>query len=225
MFDRVAGRYDLLNSLMSAGLHHRWRERAADRADAAPRATPRSTSAAGPATSRSSSPRGWPPTATCRLRLLRADARPRAREGGRQGSVRAPASSGPTPQPPLRRRPLRRGHGRLRRPQLRRPRPRARARWPGCCARGAGWSSSSSPSRTRPPFSTFYSLWFDRIAPDPRPHLTADPEAYAYLAESVRTFPSPERLAERMDAPPASSEIRWTILAGGIIAIHSGIAG
>ena len=33
MFDRVAARYDLLNSLMSAGLHHRWRERAADRAE------------------------------------------------------------------------------------------------------------------------------------------------------------------------------------------------
>ncbi|HEU4598492.1 MAG TPA: ubiquinone/menaquinone biosynthesis methyltransferase, partial [Solirubrobacterales bacterium] len=29
MFDRVAGRYDALNSLMTAGLHHRWRERAA----------------------------------------------------------------------------------------------------------------------------------------------------------------------------------------------------
>ena len=36
MFDRVAARYDLLNSLMSAGLHHRWRERAADRAELAP---------------------------------------------------------------------------------------------------------------------------------------------------------------------------------------------
>ena len=36
MFDRVAARYDLLNSVMSAGLHHRWRERAADRAELGP---------------------------------------------------------------------------------------------------------------------------------------------------------------------------------------------
>jgi demethylmenaquinone methyltransferase/2-methoxy-6-polyprenyl-1,4-benzoquinol methylase len=36
MFDRVAGRYDALNSVMTAGLHHRWRERAADRAGLKP---------------------------------------------------------------------------------------------------------------------------------------------------------------------------------------------
>src|SRR5580765_7636684 len=36
MFDRVAGHYDVLNSVMTAGLHHRWRERAADRADLRP---------------------------------------------------------------------------------------------------------------------------------------------------------------------------------------------
>src|SRR5829696_9927389 len=30
MFDRIAGVYDLMNSVMTAGLHHRWRERAAD---------------------------------------------------------------------------------------------------------------------------------------------------------------------------------------------------
>src|SRR5256714_13350000 len=32
MFDRIAGVYDLMNSVMTAGLHHRWRERAADMA-------------------------------------------------------------------------------------------------------------------------------------------------------------------------------------------------
>ena len=30
MFDRISGLYDLMNSVMTAGLHHRWRERAAD---------------------------------------------------------------------------------------------------------------------------------------------------------------------------------------------------
>src|SRR6476620_1122096 len=33
MFDRIAGVYDLMNTAMTAGMHHRWRERAADRAD------------------------------------------------------------------------------------------------------------------------------------------------------------------------------------------------
>jgi SAM-dependent methyltransferase len=36
MFDRIAGVYDLMNSAMTAGLHHRWRERAADRAELDP---------------------------------------------------------------------------------------------------------------------------------------------------------------------------------------------
>ena len=30
MFDRIAGVYDVMNSVMTAGMHHRWRERAAD---------------------------------------------------------------------------------------------------------------------------------------------------------------------------------------------------
>src|SRR5215218_3407019 len=36
MFDRIAGPYDLMNSVMTAGLHHRWRERAADLARVGP---------------------------------------------------------------------------------------------------------------------------------------------------------------------------------------------
>src|SRR4051812_9992454 len=36
MFDRIAGIYDLLNSVMTVGLHHRWRARAADLAAIGP---------------------------------------------------------------------------------------------------------------------------------------------------------------------------------------------
>src|SRR5918996_3545286 len=36
MFDRIASVYDLMNSVMTAGLHHRWRARAADLAAVGP---------------------------------------------------------------------------------------------------------------------------------------------------------------------------------------------
>src|SRR5947209_10811731 len=36
MFDRIASVYDAMNSVMTAGLHHRWRTRAADLADVGP---------------------------------------------------------------------------------------------------------------------------------------------------------------------------------------------
>src|SRR6476469_2685875 len=36
MFDRIAGPYDLLTSVITAGLHHRWRRRAADLAQVGP---------------------------------------------------------------------------------------------------------------------------------------------------------------------------------------------
>src|ERR1700730_587665 len=36
MFDRIAGVYDVLNTAMTAGLHHRWRSRAADLARVSP---------------------------------------------------------------------------------------------------------------------------------------------------------------------------------------------
>src|ERR1700733_16004761 len=36
MFDRISGVYDLMNGVMTAGLHHQWRRRAADLAGVGP---------------------------------------------------------------------------------------------------------------------------------------------------------------------------------------------
>src|SRR6185503_7150429 len=51
----------------------------------------------------------------------------------------------------------------------------------------------------RPPLSTFYSLWFDRIVPL-LGAAAGDRDAYSYLPESVRSFPAPLELAAKMDA-------------------------
>ena len=58
MFDRIAGPYDRMNRVMTAGLDRRWRALAADEARRRPRRGRGSTSAAAPATSRSSWPGG-----------------------------------------------------------------------------------------------------------------------------------------------------------------------
>ncbi len=72
----------------------------------------------------------------------------------------------------------------------------------------------------RPPLSTFYRVWFDRLVPA-FGRLAGDPSAYAYLPSSVRRFPGPEELAARM-AGAGLEGIRWILTAGGIIAIHVG---
>jgi demethylmenaquinone methyltransferase/2-methoxy-6-polyprenyl-1,4-benzoquinol methylase len=72
----------------------------------------------------------------------------------------------------------------------------------------------------RPPLSTFFSLWFDRAVPL-LGTLAGDRDAYSYLPDSVRSFPLPERLAAMMDGA-GLERVRWLVLAGGIIAIHSG---
>jgi demethylmenaquinone methyltransferase/2-methoxy-6-polyprenyl-1,4-benzoquinol methylase len=72
----------------------------------------------------------------------------------------------------------------------------------------------------RRPLSTFFSIWFDRVVPA-LGRIAADPEAYAYLPLSVKRFPGPEALAERM-AAAGLADVRWILTAGGIIALHSG---
>ncbi len=72
----------------------------------------------------------------------------------------------------------------------------------------------------RPPLSWFYSLWFDRVVPA-LGRIAGAAEAYEYLPSSVKRFPGPEALAAAM-ADAGLHRIRYVITAGGIIALHVG---
>jgi demethylmenaquinone methyltransferase/2-methoxy-6-polyprenyl-1,4-benzoquinol methylase len=73
---------------------------------------------------------------------------------------------------------------------------------------------------TRAPLSTFYSAWFDRVVPLIG-RAAGDADAYAYLPNSVKRFPGPHQLAQRL-AAAGLEDIRYLLTAGGIIAIHVG---
>jgi demethylmenaquinone methyltransferase / 2-methoxy-6-polyprenyl-1,4-benzoquinol methylase len=73
---------------------------------------------------------------------------------------------------------------------------------------------------TEPPLSTFFDLWFDRIIPV-LGRVAGDSAAYSYLPSSVRRFPGPEALAAVMSEVGLDS-ITYRLTAGGIIAIHVG---
>jgi demethylmenaquinone methyltransferase/2-methoxy-6-polyprenyl-1,4-benzoquinol methylase len=73
---------------------------------------------------------------------------------------------------------------------------------------------------TRPPLSWFFRLWFDRVVPLIG-RVAGDPDAYSYLPNSVRRFPDARGLGAAMTAV-GLVDVRWLLTAGGIIAIHAG---
>lgn len=72
----------------------------------------------------------------------------------------------------------------------------------------------------KPPLSWFFRVWFDRIVPR-LGRLAGDPDAYSYLPNSVRRFPGPQELAATM-ARAGLVDVRYILTAGGIIALHAG---
>ncbi len=68
--------------------------------------------------------------------------------------------------------------------------------------------------------ATLLGLWFDRIVPA-LGRLAGDADAYTYLPDSVRRFPPPRELAAIMWSV-GLREIHYTLTAGGIIALHVG---
>ncbi|MCW3009789.1 MAG: ubiquinone/menaquinone biosynthesis methyltransferase [Solirubrobacterales bacterium] len=213
MFDRIARVYDLMNSVMTAGLHHKWRTRAIDLAAVGPGSKVLDVA-----------------TGTGDLAIEA------ARRVGPSGEVvgsdfseemLAGARKKQTPIPI----PFEWGNAL----ELKYETDRFDAATVGFGARNfsdldQGLREMTRVVRpggrvvvleittpTRPPLSSFYEAWFDKLVP----LLGRFDDAYTYLPASVKRFPGPHDLAARMDAAGLEN-IRYVLTAGGIIAIHVG---
>jgi demethylmenaquinone methyltransferase/2-methoxy-6-polyprenyl-1,4-benzoquinol methylase len=199
MFDRIAGVYDLMNSVMTAGLHHRWRERAADLARVGP-----GTRALDVATG----------TGDLALALARRGGEVVGSDFSEGMLVRARAKSAD----------VRWEQGNA----LALPYPDASfdAATVGFGARNFSdleRGVSEMVRVVRPGGRVVVleiTLWFDRVVPV-LGRLSGEQQAYSYLPSSVKRFPGPEALAALLHRA-GLRDVRWILTAGGIIALHSG---
>ncbi|HEV7585347.1 MAG TPA: ubiquinone/menaquinone biosynthesis methyltransferase [Solirubrobacteraceae bacterium] len=237
MFDRIAGVYDLMNTAMTAGLHHRWRALAAEQAAVGPgsRVLDVATGTGDLAIelARRVSPGGDVLGSDFAEGML---ARARAKADSRRSSVTprfewADALALPYDEDSFDAATV--GFGARNfddlaaglREMVRVVRPGGRV------------VVLEITTPTRPPLSLFYRIWFDRMVPAvgrlagaaaTRLSRSSDAhngatvaDAYTYLPNSVKRFPSPEGLAAEMQRAGLAG-IRYRLLAGGIVAIHAG---
>ena len=57
--------------------------------------------------------------------------------------------------------------------------------------------------------------------PHAQPAPLSSPDAYVYLAESIRAWPDQQGLAGRIEAA-GWGQVEWSNLTGGIVALHRG---
>jgi demethylmenaquinone methyltransferase/2-methoxy-6-polyprenyl-1,4-benzoquinol methylase len=219
MFDRIAGFYDVMNSVMTAGLHHQWRRRAVDLAEVGPgdRVLDVATGTGDLAfeLARRVGPDGAVVAADFSEEMLTharakaaasAPAAPVTFEWG--NALELPYADGEFAAVTV-------GFGARNFSDL----DRGLAEMTRVVRPGGRVVVLEITTPTRPPLSTFYRLWFDRFVPLIG-RVAGDPEAYEYLPNSVKRFPGPHDLAARMDA--CGLDVRYVLTAGGIIALHAG---
>ena len=217
MFDRIASFYDVMNTVMTAGLHHRWRRRAADLAAIGPgsRALDVATGTGDLAVElgRRVGPEGEVVGSDFSEEMLE---RARAKApGGRElawewgNALELPYASGRFHAATV-------GFGARNFSDL----DRGLAEMARVVRPGGRVVVLEITTPRKPPLSTFYSVWFDRVVPLIG-RLTGEEEAYTYLPNSVRRFPGPKGLAAAMQRA-GLGDIRWILTAGGIIALHVG---
>jgi demethylmenaquinone methyltransferase / 2-methoxy-6-polyprenyl-1,4-benzoquinol methylase len=211
MFDRIARVYDLMNSVMTAGMHQRWRERAVDLAGVGPgdRALDVATGTGDLAVAlrkRGAEVVGIDFSERM-LELARAKAPDVRFEAG--NALELPYGDAEFDAVTV-------GFGARNFADLR----RGLSELVRVTRPGGRVVVLEITSPQRPPLSWFFRLWFDRAVPA-LGRLAGDPDAYSYLPSSVRRFPAPPELAGEL-AAAGLRRVRWVLAAGGIIAIHVG---
>jgi demethylmenaquinone methyltransferase/2-methoxy-6-polyprenyl-1,4-benzoquinol methylase len=214
MFDRIARVYDLMNSVMTAGLHHQWRRRAADLAAVGPGdavldvAT--GTGDLAIEMARRVGPSGRVVGSDFSEEML---ARARTKDARVDwqwaNALELPYRDGEFDAATV-------GFGARNFSDL----DRGLAEMTRVVRPGGRVVVLEITTPQRPPLSTFYSAWFDRVVPLIG-KVAGDSDAYEYLPASVKRFPAPEGLAAAM-ARGGLTNIRWILTAGGIIALHVG---
>jgi demethylmenaquinone methyltransferase / 2-methoxy-6-polyprenyl-1,4-benzoquinol methylase len=211
MFDRIAGIYDRLNSVMTAGLHHDWRRRAADLAAVGPgsRVLDVATGTGDLAIELAS--RGCE-VVGCdfseqMLTLSRAKAPQLRFDQANAMSLPYDADSFDAATV---------GFGARNFSDLE----RGLAEMARVVRPGGRVVVLEMTTPRRPPLSTFFGVWFDRVVPV-LGRLAGDPDAYSYLPSSVKRFPGPDGLAQLM-WNAGLRDVHYLLTAGGIIAIHAG---
>lgn len=66
-----------------------------------------------------------------------------------------------------------------------------------------------------------YRSYFHHVLPRVGGWISGRPEAYRYLPDSVETFPRPEALGGMIESA-GFKDVRWSLLSGGIAALHTG---
>jgi demethylmenaquinone methyltransferase / 2-methoxy-6-polyprenyl-1,4-benzoquinol methylase len=69
------------------------------------------------------------------------------------------------------------------------------------------------------PFRTVYVEYLMRALPALARRVSSSPDAYVYLAESIRAWPDQNALGEKITSA-GWSDVRWRDLSGGIVALH-----
>jgi demethylmenaquinone methyltransferase / 2-methoxy-6-polyprenyl-1,4-benzoquinol methylase len=211
MFDRIARVYDRMNSVMTAGMHHRWRERAADLAQVGPGSRALDVATGTGDLALELSRRGAEVTgmdfAPAMLEIARKKAPGLTFEEGDALALRYPEGAFDA---------VTVGFGARNFADL----DRGLAEMARVAKPGGRVVVLEITTPQKPPLSWFFRAWFDTAVPA-LGRLAGDPDAYTYLPSSVRRFPDPEELAARM-AAAGLEDVRWVLTAGGIIAIHAG---